>query len=973
MHTWYKTIAAIAAMIILCCAPLAMQGQTEITEDVTTNTTWDAAGSPYQIMSPSGRILIPKGITLTLEAGTVVHFPGEQSILDCKGTINANGAPGNPVTFTRDPGYDGLWYSIQFNGIEGEGVGTLNHCVIEYAGAPRSGEDEFDAGVNCIFGAMPTIDNCTIRNCKNGVYFDKESNATVQNCTITDNEKYGLYIHNSSPIITANTVSNNALGGVYQQTEGAAAAYPQYDGNTFAQGQRIVLDGTLAMSGLWEYAATPYFIDQETQIEPGVTLTIEPNVVIQFLNTNSSLAVRGYLVAEGTDTEPILMTTAPESSTRWFGVNYVSKNTDASRMKHVIIENAGYKKDENAIYGAVFCSNEAAPSFDNIEIRNCLRGFTCFQGAAPEIKNSTVKDCDDYGMWFVDASPTVTGNTITGNGVGGILQQTRADGETYPQYEGNSFGPDNLIHIVGNADKSGTIEYAAVPYLIAHDWIIQQPETLEVEPGVEFHFDNEDAGLRVYGTLEAAGTMSDPITFTRAAGMSGNWSRILFVDANTNSSFMDYCVVEFGGKALSDESILGAVECRDGAMPALNNCTVRNSQNGVLSIETEGPVMDNCTLENNNRFGLMVVNASPTLQNSRIQGNGEGGVQINTNGLEEAYPKYDGNTFSSDNRVHVTGNLTRSGTWEFANTPYFIDEYLRIDPGVELTIEPGVEIQFGEFTAGLNFQRSKLTAIGTPQNPIKFTKSPDVTNPWQNIFFRGEGDSASTMENVIFELGGWSPLGGQAMLICEDGANPYIRKCIITESADQGILAKSGSEPFIWSSMLFDNANRAIYNNNAPAEDHIIYARYNWWGDPSGPYDKNDRSNDPTGLHNPDGLGDEVSDFVDYRDWLTVATNVEPVSSVPGEFALLQNFPNPMQTETTIAYKLERPTAVTLRIYNAAGEQIYIAESGYRRSGTHTFPWNGVTLSGNSVPNGVYYYTLSNGTAQVTKKLIVER
>jgi hypothetical protein len=45
----------------------------------------------------------------------------------------------------------------------------------------------------------------------------------------------------------------------------------------------------------------------------------------------------------------------------------------------------------------------------------------------------------------------------------------------------------------------------------------------------------------------------------------------------------------------------------------------------------------------------------------------------------------------------------------------------------------------------------------------------------------------------------------------------------------------------------------------------VISAENNWWGDASGPYH-------PT--LNPSGLGDEVSDDVDFEPWLTSAVTV---------------------------------------------------------------------------------------------------
>jgi len=47
----------------------------------------------------------------------------------------------------------------------------------------------------------------------------------------------------------------------------------------------------------------------------------------------------------------------------------------------------------------------------------------------------------------------------------------------------------------------------------------------------------------------------------------------------------------------------------------------------------------------------------------------------------------------------------------------------------------------------------------------------------------------------------------------------------------------------------------------------VINAENNWWGDPSGPLDTSD-DRATGGFYNPGGLGDRVSNYVDYEPWL---------------------------------------------------------------------------------------------------------
>jgi hypothetical protein len=71
----------------------------------------------------------------------------------------------------------------------------------------------------------------------------------------------------------------------------------------------------------------------------------------------------------------------------------------------------------------------------------------------------------------------------------------------------------------------------------------------------------------------------------------------------------------------------------------------------------------------------------------------------------------------------------------------------------------------------------------------------------------------------------------------------------------------NGSSPIIHNNNIAGNYY-GLTNNDSMI---IIDAENNWWGDASGPYH-------PT--LNPGGLGDEVSDDVDFDPWLTSVVTV---------------------------------------------------------------------------------------------------
>lgn len=103
--------------------------------------------------------------------------------------------------------------------------------------------------------------------------------------------------------------------------------------------------------------------------------------------------------------------------------------------------------------------------------------------------------------------------------------------------------------------------------------------------------------------------------------------------------------------------------------------------------------------------------------------------------------------------------------------------------------------------------------------------------------------------------------------------------------------------------------NFGVNNVNAP----LANAKNNWWGDATGPKDTTSGA-DACGLtlFNPGGLGDPVSDCVDYAPWLgapfgtgtfyTDGTNTLSVNTQSGQFVLVYGSPSKL-CSGTVAFK----------------------------------------------------------------------
>ena len=97
-----------------------------------------------------------------------------------------------------------------------------------------------------------------------------------------------------------------------------------------------------------------------------------------------------------------------------------------------------------------------------------------------------------------------------------------------------------------------------------------------------------------------------------------------------------------------------------------------------------------------------------------------------------------------------------------------------------------------------------------------------------------------------------------------------------------------------------------------------------------------------------------------------IVTGVEEETTLPTEFALKQNFPNPFNPTTTIKYSIPKLSFVTIKIYDVLGSEVATLVNEEKPVGTYELTWNAENL-----PSGVYFYQLRAGTFVETKKMLL--
>jgi hypothetical protein len=80
-----------------------------------------------------------------------------------------------------------------------------------------------------------------------------------------------------------------------------------------------------------------------------------------------------------------------------------------------------------------------------------------------------------------------------------------------------------------------------------------------------------------------------------------------------------------------------------------------------------------------------------------------------------------------------------------------------------------------------------------------------------------------------------------------------------------------------------------------------------------------------------------------------------------------QNFPNPFNGTTHVQVELENAANLSLVVTNMTGQKVIEINKGFATAQTHTF-----SIDASNLQSGVYFYTVTAGDSQVTKKMIVE-
>lgn len=347
----------------------------------------------------------------------------------------------------------------------------------------------------------------------------------------------------------------------------------------------------------------------------------------------------------------------------------------------------------------------------------------------------------------------------------------------------STFGPGALVGPGQTASETpicGTIGadahwiVANSPYHVTCNVEVAIGVQVEIDPGVIVRFDR-GYHLKVDGSLQAAGTTVQPVTFTSAEAnpQPGDWVRVWF-GPNHGSSSLQHVIVEYAGLYSSS-----ALHVDHGTL-TLRDSTVRHNAAAGVGASVMPTLLDNVFQDNGDAAVRLVweggIGEAREIAGNQGWGNGANGIAIRglvdrdlTLGINEGLPYY------TENELRVTSGHTLS-------IPAGV--IFKLSNGV-INVDGGLKVE-GEIDNPVVFTSLKDDAYGGDTNGDGAGSLPSPGD-WYRIFV-GQGAWAE-VDQAVIQYGGAT----ETAAISGDGASLTIDNSQVLHNLEHGIVTTDGT------------------------------------------------------------------------------------------------------------------------------------------------------------------------------------
>ncbi len=695
-----------------------------------------------------------------------------------------------------------------------------------------------------------------------GVYLIIPHASSVLSNNTFDGNQYGLTVDDGSPSVTDNAFQNQSEFPLTQ----IDTSFPVYSGNTFTANykQAVRVYGTIRDNGVWpiiQGIGLPYHVEDDSiTVENGVTLTVNAGVVVKFEKTNPHTGPKNSLHIYGTLALPASGNTVYFTSDKDDTVGGDSNGDGISTLPapgdwgYIRFYSANVLRNSEIRYGGIGRRQSANPRDEymiwvddaDVDIVDCAMNNayeTCLyyvaeQNAAssPELLNNDISDTP-FGIHMITSVGFLTSPFMDQNNISSTEFGFKMEGD--PEIPPLLTFSDNYL-----TSPEGTG---------AGVWLIYPDDGSTINNNT-FYFNQ-------YGLTIDNGSPT----------VSGNafTENTEFPVSQINTCFPLYNGNFFTDNVKQAVRVNGTIEA-DGAWPDIQGLGLPyHVEDGLLTIAAGARLSVNEGVV----IKLEATFPHTGAKNSII-------VEGEFNSLGTAWNKVymtsdRDDTVGGDSNGDGTGTSPAPGDWG----------YLKINNGDNALSH--LHIRYGGVGRRQSANNRDLYMVWINEKSISvshctisaayenglyyFADNTDHTtvNLYHNkfldspyaVYFNGAPDFDTTAQITYnyFESGP----GNISLYITEIAASSTVNFNTFVNS-DYGIYAEGALGAFHFDHCNIDgNAVYGARNGQAPC----IVGDYCWWGAPTGPFD------DETGAGACDntnsGAGDEVSEFVDYHDWVS--------------------------------------------------------------------------------------------------------
>lgn len=542
--------------------------------------------------------------------------------------------------------------------------------------------------------------------------------------------------------------------------------------------------------------AIDYVVQCAISIKGNALLTIEPGVVIAFEGEESGIFTSegGGLKAKGTSADNIRFLGTSDNKGVWKGIYFGSTHPE-NRMENVLVMHAGRSASgQSGEKGAVQLSRD--------------------EDSSAAIVNCTITNNDGYGLFITDESDlkAFSGNTISDNEEAPVAMFFNQMGvlDASSDYQGNG---KNYIEVRENEIEDDIVSMSLlnVPYRFVESKKYNIKNTLNIDSGNTLEFIN-GAGFRLgeqasdcadtSGSLNATGTMENPIMFKGVTSGKGTWLGIGFNSSSPNNKLI-YCDISGGGSDgiynASDFAANITLQCD--SRVTIQNSTIADSGGfGIYMLD------DDAELEDFEENSIMDNELAPLWMHlpqvgqldaatSYAEGNGRPYIQVVGDAVTEA-----------DLAIKMLEVPYRIETEESGRETY-VEKAITIEAGTILEFETAAGLVLGSPGVDCIPTTGSLNAQGTAEEPIIFRGAAEGQGTWLGI-----GINSSTSANLFTHCeisGGGSKqmynAGGQGNIVVHCSGSLTIENSTIKDSGGWGIDFVQGGNSLSQAGNTFSN------------------------------------------------------------------------------------------------------------------------------------------------------------------------